>query len=255
MKDPQGLTQADFADKIGRSQPYICKLIRKKIIPPSALNSDGTIIEDKALEAMEKLAPYNRKEPPKKNASYYDIKADHEKIKLTRSELELDEKRGTLVKKDEIKKAMIQAAANVRAQLLAIPTKVAPDLIDKKDISEIETIIRRHINEALTELAIYVPDMYQIEDPDEDPGEDPQGLLTRGEKKRSGSRSLSQGPGEKKRSGSRSLSQGPGKKKRPGSKSSSPGPGKKKRPGSKSSSPGPGDNVAPKWLAEIPSIF
>ncbi len=75
----------------------------------------------------------------------------HYKAKLAR--LAYEEKAGTLVKIDVVAKVVEQEYNRVRARLLAIPSKLAPEVALLDDVGLCRETIEAAINDALTELS------------------------------------------------------------------------------------------------------
>ena len=80
-----------------------------------------------------------------------------ERARLTRAradvaEIELAQRRGELLARDDVDQAMFGAFSRVRARLLAIPSKAAP-LVAMSDTNAAGVVLRKEINAALRELS------------------------------------------------------------------------------------------------------
>lgn len=84
------------------------------------------------------------------------------------AELEAKERFGELVPADEVSEAWGQMVANMRARLLSMPGKLAPQLVGIEEAHEAQTLIKTAVFEALQQLA--TPD---IDGPSDD--SDPRG--------------------------------------------------------------------------------
>ena len=87
-----------------------------------------------------------------------DLDLNTEKAKLAavqrqKIEIEIDEKQEKLVPADEVGKYWDKLVNNCRSKLLALPTRLAPQLVGIKDPNVIESNLRDVIYEALTELS------------------------------------------------------------------------------------------------------
>lgn len=67
-------------------------------------------------------------------------------------ELELAKQKREVIELDEIAQAIAEDYANCRAKLLALPTKLAPQLSGVEEVAAMEAIIAMAIHEALEEL-------------------------------------------------------------------------------------------------------
>lgn len=97
----------------------------------------------------------------------------HEKAKREKAEIELAHIKGRMHSSPEVEKVMNNMLASFRARILAIPSKTAPSLIARDEISQIEQIIEVQVHEALSELAEYDPKMF-MDARDEEEEEDEQ---------------------------------------------------------------------------------
>lgn len=92
----------------------------------------------------------------------------HEKARREKAEIELSHIKGNMHSSSEVEKVMNNMLASFRAKMLALPTKVAPSLIARDDISQIEQMIETQIHEALFELADYDPRLFAESEEDEE---------------------------------------------------------------------------------------
>ena len=96
-------------------------------------------------------------------------KAKHEKIKREIAELKLAMMEGNAYSAKTVELVMTEMLSNLRTQLLGLPTKLAPQLEGKKK-EQIYTILTHEIEEKLSELSEYSPDLFideEVVDDDE----------------------------------------------------------------------------------------
>ena len=91
-----------------------------------------------------------------------ELDPDIERALLTRRQrekldLEIAAMRGEMHYSKDVERVMNDMLANFRAKIIAMPTKVAPLLIARNDISEIQELLQREFFEALQELSCYNP--------------------------------------------------------------------------------------------------
>ncbi len=84
----------------------------------------------------------------------------HEKAKREKAELELAHIKGTMYYSYEIERVMTRMLYDFRGKLLALPSKVAPSLIARKDIAVIQDILQKEVFETLQELSEYDPTLF-----------------------------------------------------------------------------------------------
>lgn len=81
-----------------------------------------------------------------------------EKIRLTKAqadkaEMGATELKGELIRADEAEAAWIGEVTSMRAKMLSIPAKAAGEWAGSLSINESQDVLKRHISEALQELA------------------------------------------------------------------------------------------------------
>lgn len=74
-----------------------------------------------------------------------------------KTELEVKIIKGELHRSEDVERIMNQMLGAYRAKLLSIPSKLAPQLVGKSDVSDIKEKLKGVIYEAMKELADYDP--------------------------------------------------------------------------------------------------
>lgn len=100
------------------------------------------------------------------------IKADHEVLKMRKTELSIRLIEGKLHRADDVRRFWTSMAAAVKSRLLAIPVKVTPEVAGLEDRAEIQKILSREIADALNEIADYNPADFSGNEPIDDEGEE-----------------------------------------------------------------------------------
>lgn len=91
-------------------------------------------------------------------------KALHERIKREQDELKLAAMKGDMHKSSDVKRVMNEMLSNFKSKLLALPAKVAPVLVARDNIAEIQNLIQKEVHEALQELSEYNPSEFYSEE-------------------------------------------------------------------------------------------
>lgn len=105
---------------------------------------------------------------------YWLEKTLHEKAKREIAELELAKMKGTMHKAEDVEIVMMDMLGSVRAKMLAMPSKIAPTLIARNEISVIQDMIEREIFDILEELSDYSAEIFygdeyiELEEPEEE---------------------------------------------------------------------------------------
>lgn len=96
--------------------------------------------------------------------NYDDEKAMHEKIKREIAEITLAKIKGEVHEAKDVKIVMEHMLSNFRSRLLNVPSKLAPILLARDNISVIQSMIEKEITEVLEELSDYNPEAFFSED-------------------------------------------------------------------------------------------
>ena len=133
----------EAANFLNLSKSTFFRLIEAGIIPRS---DDGNYILGEVVEA------YWRNQFDSEG-----LRAAQTRLVTAQAELkeaELAEQRGELHRASVVQKIWSERNINIRAKLLAIPTKISPELVGK-DLLTIQAKLKDAVNEALEELADY----------------------------------------------------------------------------------------------------
>lgn len=96
-------------------------------------------------------------EESQEQKSLDEIRADHERWKMRKTQLAVQLLEGKLHRAEDVERVWTQSAAAVRSRLLGIPVKAAPQVAGMEDAGEIQQVLQREVAEALTEIAGYDP--------------------------------------------------------------------------------------------------
>ncbi|MCT4543282.1 MAG: hypothetical protein N4A63_07055 [Vallitalea sp.] len=91
-------------------------------------------------------------------------KALHERVKRKIAEINLAKIKGEVHESKDVKYVMENMLSNFRARLMGIPSKLAPLLIARDNISIIQSFIEKEVEEVLNELSEYNPEMFLSDD-------------------------------------------------------------------------------------------
>lgn len=80
-----------------------------------------------------------------------------EKAKREKAELQLKAMRGEYHDSKSVEKVMNDMIANFKSKLLSLPSRASPQILGLDNIGEIQEVLQREIQEALTELSEYDP--------------------------------------------------------------------------------------------------
>ena len=96
-------------------------------------------------------------EESQEQKSLDEIRADHERWKMRKTQLSVKLMEGKLHRAEDVEQVWTQSAAAVRSRLLGIPVKAAPEVAGLEDAGQIQKVLQREVAEALNEIAGYDP--------------------------------------------------------------------------------------------------
>lgn len=83
---------------------------------------------------------------------YWDAKTRREIAAAEKEELQLEELRGNLVSRAEVRRAGLQAGRLLRDMIMSVPTKVAGELAALTDTAEVERRLREELRKPLEQI-------------------------------------------------------------------------------------------------------
>lgn len=156
-------TQSQMARALKISTPRVNQMIKEGMLPIDETGSPLLVEGIKAYCRMKKQAVEDE------DVDFDKERALHEKAKREIAELKLDKMRKNAYSAPVVEYVMTAMAANLRTQLLGMPSKLAP-FLEGKSKEEIYSLITKEIEEKLSELSEYSPDLFneEIEQEEED---------------------------------------------------------------------------------------
>ncbi|WP_432642830.1 hypothetical protein [Acidaminococcus sp.] len=153
---------------LGITQQRIHQLIDEGVVIRDETSSSG------AVKVIDSIKNYYKVKSHSEVPEEVDLmveRARHEKAKREIAELKLAKLQGSAYDAKTVELVMTEMASNLRTQLLGLPSKLAPILENRKK-EEIYEILTKEIEEKLSELSAYSPDLFMGEDADTAEGGD-----------------------------------------------------------------------------------
>lgn len=170
MSDIIEIGENDLADMFGVSTRRIRQMVKEGVVikvKPGKYDLKASTQnyiqgfkdrEKQKDQSLEKLKQANEAE-----------KLMHERLKKRKTELQVLTLEKKLHRSEDVEFFWNNMILAAKSRLTAIPVKAAPLLVGIEDRKEIQTILKRHVTEALNELADYDIDQFESEiDIDED---------------------------------------------------------------------------------------
>lgn len=156
------VTQSEMGRAIGVTRQRIGQLVQ-----------DGTFKTDENgnLLLVENLRRFYSESDDDGEADFNKEKALHEKAKREIAELQLRKMKKQAYSARVVEYVMTEMLSNLRTQLLGLPSKLAP-MMEGKAKDDIYTTMTTEIEEKLSELSEYSPDLFneEIEEAEDEDG-------------------------------------------------------------------------------------
>ncbi len=152
-------TQSEMAKVLGITQPRVHQLVQDGIIEKT---DTGAILLVDSLKNFYK-SKQGESGDLEDETDYWTEKALHEKAKRELAEIKLSKIQNNIYDAKTVEMVMIEMFTTLRTQLLGLPNKLAPQL-EGKPKEEIYEYITREIEDKLSELSEYSPDLFTDEE-------------------------------------------------------------------------------------------
>lgn len=150
-REPDALmTRTEFAAHIGVSRSYVTKLADTGRL---VLADDGRVrvAETKAVLKSTTGAP-ERAVDAAVSEQYTDWRERKERAQAEMAEMDVAQRRGTLMEADRVRSAAVAAVTTLRSRLELLPDQLAPQLAATSDEQRVRAHLAAEIETALAEL-------------------------------------------------------------------------------------------------------
>lgn len=163
------VTEAELAEYLGLSTRRIRQLFKEGIVIKSQRGKyDLKASVNKYINTLRDREKNQNENLEKLKISKEAETLMHERLKKRKTELvvlQMEKKMHTSADVEYFWNAMVMSA---KSRLTSIPVKVAPSLVGLEDRKEIQTILKREVTEALSELANYDIEQFESEYADDE---------------------------------------------------------------------------------------
>lgn len=159
------VTQRALANAIGITPARVSQLVKEGVVIRNNADKGGGIY---LYESVKNYWLTQRKpDEDAEDVDYMTEKARHEKTKREIAELKLQKMEHSAYSAKTVELVMTEMLANLRTQLLGLPSKLAPQL-DGKGKEQIYEVMTKEIEEKLGELSEYTPELFASDEVDEE---------------------------------------------------------------------------------------
>ena len=163
------VSQSNLARAIGVTSGRVSQLIQEGIVLRDDRDSRGGVFLVQSIRNYGALK--NRRDGEgDDDLDYISEKAKHERVKREIAELRLAKMERRAYDAKTVELVLTEMLSNLRTQLLGLPSKLAPQL-EGKTRDQIYEVMTRELEERLSELSEYTPELFteeEIETDDED---------------------------------------------------------------------------------------
>ncbi len=157
------VTQSNLAKTIGISTARICKLAKEGTIVRDDDDPSGGVFLYDSLVNYWLRTGLSDVTSDEEDIDYMSERAKHERVKRQFAELKLAKAEARLYDARTVELVLTEMLSNLRTQLLGLPSKLAPAL-EGKNKNEIYEYMTREIEDKLSELSEYAPEMFTKEE-------------------------------------------------------------------------------------------
>ena len=158
-------TQTEMGRALGVTRQRVSQLIQEGILPTDSTNSPYLV------KGIKRYCGMKGESAEDGDIDFDKERALHEKAKREIAELQLAKMKKQAYSARTVEYVMTEMLSNLRTQLLGLPSKLAP-LLEGKTKEEIYTSMTKEIEEKLSELSSYSPDLFDEDVEEEDDDED-----------------------------------------------------------------------------------
>lgn len=154
-------SQSNLGKALGITRQRVSQLVQEGVMK---LDDNGNLLVVESIQnyVKSKWWAVDGKNSDKKELSYMDEKARHERTKREMAQLKLAMMEKNLYDARTVELVLTEMLANLRTQLLGLPSKMAPQM-EGLSKNEIYSLMTKEIEEKLSELSEYSPDLFTDE--------------------------------------------------------------------------------------------
>ncbi len=167
--DPRKITvsQSNFAKAIGVTTGRVSQLIKEGVVVRDDKDARGGVFLLESARNYDRLKGVTAQGDGENSLDLMEEKARHERVKRELAELKLAKAEARAYDARTVEMVMTEMLSNLRTQLLGLPSKMAPQL-EGKEKGEIYGIMTREIEDKLSELSEYTPELFTNEEIEEE---------------------------------------------------------------------------------------
>lgn len=163
------VSQSNLARAIGVTSGRVSQLIQEGIVLRDDRDSRGGVFLVQSIRNYGALKN-GRDGEGDDDLDYISEKAKHERVKREIAELRLAKMERRVYDAKTVELVLTEMLSNLRTQILGLPSNLAPQL-EGKTRDQIYEVMTRELEERLSELSEYTPELFteeEIETDDED---------------------------------------------------------------------------------------
>nr|DAU11197.1 MAG TPA: DNA packaging protein [Caudoviricetes sp.] len=160
------VSQSNLARAIGVTSGRVSQLIQEGIVVRDDRDARGGVYLVQSIRNYDALK-IGRNYGDDGDLDYISEKAKHERVKREIAELRLAKMERRAYDARTVELVLTEMLSNLRTQLLGLPSKLAPQL-EGKTRDQIYEVMTRELEERLSELSEYTPELFTEEEVESD---------------------------------------------------------------------------------------
>ena len=161
------VSQSNLARAIGVTSGRVSQLVREGVVVRDDKDSRGGVYLVQSIRNYGALKSGRGGANAADDLDYISEKAKHERVKREIAELRLAKMERRAYDAKTVELVLTEMLSNLRTQLLGLPSKLAPQL-EGKTRDQIYEVMTRELEERLSELSEYTPELFTEEEVESD---------------------------------------------------------------------------------------
>lgn len=150
------VSEEDLADCLGVSERRVRQMVKEGIaVKVSAGKYDLKESAKRYIQTMKEKEKNQSQSLEKLKVAQAAETLMHEKLKKRKTELVVNEMEKKLHLASDVEEIWNTMVISAKSRITAIPVKVSPVLVGIEDVKEVQSILKREINECLNEISNY----------------------------------------------------------------------------------------------------
>lgn len=156
LNNTLSVSEEDLAECLGVSARRVRQMVKEGIaVKVSAGKYDIKESAKRYIQAMKDKEKNQNQSLEKLKIAQAAETLTHERLKKRKTELVVEEMEKKLHLASDVEEIWNMMVLNAKSRITSIPVKVSPVLVGLEDVKEVQSILKREINDCLNEISNY----------------------------------------------------------------------------------------------------